>query len=131
MITLVYVSVFFFLLIAGALALYFGLTEEIDKKLKFERDHMISLFESDFMGLLAKDATRPDSLVGDFSDELGELYSFKDQFVIFSLKTQSGRRIYSNGGIKNVHHLPPPELLSKTEGFYNQRIEYFNFQGPG
>lgn len=122
LITLVYLSVFFFLVTAGVLALYLGLKEEIDKKLKLEQDQMAALFEADFTGLLSVTGSIRDSLTEDFLDDLKEMYGYKDQFVIFSLETETGRNIYSNGGIKNVPFLFPESLLSKEEGFYNQRL---------
>lgn len=122
LITLIYLSVFFFLLVAGALALYLGLKEEIDKKLQLERDQMIALFEADFTGLLSVTGATRDSLADDFLDDLKEMYGYKDQFVIFSVKTETGRHTYSDGGIKNVQLLLPEGFLSKAEGFYNQRL---------
>ena len=73
LITLVYLSVFFFLLAAGALALYLGLKEEIDKKLKLELDQMIALFEADFASLLSVTGSNRDSLTDDFLDDLKEI----------------------------------------------------------
>ncbi len=122
LITLVYLSVFFFLLAAGASALYLGLKEEIDKKLKMERDQMVALFEADFIGLLSVAGAEREALEDDFLDDLKEMYGYKDQFVIFSLETETGRHIYSDGGIKSIQPLSPEGLLSKEGGIYNQRL---------
>ncbi|MFQ5771724.1 MAG: hypothetical protein ACE5HX_14415, partial [bacterium] len=50
--TLIYVLVFFFLLAAGAIALFFGLNEEIDKALKAEKNRVVQLLDSKFPDLL-------------------------------------------------------------------------------
>ncbi len=120
LITLVYFSVFLFLVIASALALYFGLTEEIDKKLKLERNQMVTIVESEFLGLVSASGVNHDSLRKEVLGELGELYGYKDQFVILSLDTPDGPQVFSNGGIREVRPLPPEGLLARDEGFYNQ-----------
>jgi heavy metal sensor kinase len=122
LITLVYLSVFFLLIIAGGLALYLGLTEEIDKKLRLERDQMVHVFEDDFFGLLSTTSPEFDLLSDDFSEELEEIYAYTDQFVIFSLRTDSGPHIYYNGGIKDVKPSVADNLLSSEPGFYNRRL---------
>lgn len=52
LIALVYASVFFSLITAGALAVYIGIKVDIDKKLT-ERDGMTELFETEFVELLS------------------------------------------------------------------------------
>lgn len=122
LIALVYASVFFFLITAGALAVYIGIKIDIDKQLQTERDGMTELFETEFVELLSVSGSQRTRLTDKFLERLNEIYGYKNQFVIFSLETETGRRVYGDGGIKNVQLLLPKVFLSKEAGFYNQRL---------
>ena len=122
LIALVYASVFFFLITAAALAVYIGIKVDIDKKLQTERDGMTELFESEFTDLLTALGSQRTRLTDEFLEKLKEIHGYKNQFVIFSLDTEAGRRVYSDGGIKNVQLFLPKGFLSKEADFYNQRL---------
>jgi len=121
-IALVYTSVFLFLITAGALAVYFGIRNDIDKKLQAERSGMMALFATEFSNLLTASGSHRTRLTDEFLEKLSEIHGYKNQFVIFSLETETGRRIYADGGIRNVQLLLPKGFLAKDPGFYNQRL---------
>ena len=123
LITLVFLSVFIFLLAAGAAALYWGLNEEIDRVLKIEEGRAIQLFEAEFLELTTATGHERKYLIDDLLEELDEMYGYKSQFAIFALESNGNRRLYSGGGIKNLHLLLPTSLLSQEEGYYNQRLD--------
>ena len=120
LIALVFLCVLAFILASGAFALYLGLNEEIDKALSAEHKRMTTLFESEYQDLLTARGALLDSLSGEFSEDLHDLHGDRQQFAVFSLHTISGRRIYSDGGIRNIQFLLPKGFLSKQEGFYDQ-----------
>ncbi len=122
LIALAYASVFFFLVAAGALALYLGIENDIDKKLRTERNGMLTLFESEFTGLLSATGYRRSKLTDEFLAKLNDIHGYKNQFVIFSLESETGRRVYSDGGIKNVQLLLPKGFLTKEAAFHNQHL---------
>lgn len=121
--TLVFLCMFFFIIAVGAIALYLGLNEEIDKKLKIEEKRMTQLFESEYLSLLNENSESRKSLRDEFVEDLNENYQYKNQFVIFSLESNRGRRIYSGGELKNAQLLLPKGLLAKEKGYYNQRFD--------
>ena len=123
LITLVFLCLFFFLIIAGAVALYHGLNEEIDRNLRIEQTRMTELFESEFRELLIEKGKSRKSLRDEFIADLDEIYLYKHQFVIFSLETKTGRRIYAAGKPKNVQLLLPKGFVSHEDGYYNQRFD--------
>ncbi len=122
LIALVYASVFFFLITTGAVAVYTGIKVDIDNKLQTERDGMTEFFETEYIELLSISGVKRTRLIDKFLEKLKEIHGYKNQFVIFSLETETGRRIYSDGGIKNVPVLLPTGFLSKEASFYNQRL---------
>jgi signal transduction histidine kinase len=119
---LVFLCIFFFILIAGGVALYLGLNEEIDRELKIEEKRMTSLFESEFKDLLVAKDERRESLRDEFIEELNEIYQYQNQFVIFSLESNTGRRVYAVGELTNAQLLLPKGFLVKENGYYNQRF---------
>lgn len=123
LISLVYVSVFFFLLAAGVLAVYFGLEADLDKKLKTERDWSSALFKQEYTDLLLADGYERGELTDELIEDINEVYGYKKQFVIFALETKAGRRVYSGGGIKNIRTLLPEKFLSQKDGYYSRRLE--------
>ncbi len=123
LITFVFLSIFLFFLITGAIALYLGLTEEIDRQLKIEVQQMTELFGSEYSDLLEDKGESRKLLRDEFVEDLNERYQYKNQFVIFSLESNTGRRIYAGGGLKNAQLLLPKGFLSKKSGYYNQRFD--------
>ncbi len=93
LITFVFLSLIFFFIITGAIALYLGLNEEIDRQLKIEEQQVTTLFETEFKDLLIEKGKRRQSLRDEFIEELNEIYSYKNQFVIFCLESNTGRRV--------------------------------------
>jgi len=77
LITLVFLCLFFFLIIAGAVALYHGLNEEIDRNLRIEQTRMTELFESEFRELLIEKGKSRKSLRDEFIADLDEIYLYK------------------------------------------------------
>ena len=122
LITFVFLCIFFFLLIAGAIALYLGLNEEIDKELKIEEKRVVELFESEFVDLVTVTGNKRKLFRDELLEELDEIYRYKNQFAIFSLETNNNRRMYA-GGLKNAQLMLPKGFLSKKEGYYNQRLD--------
>ncbi|MCI0512568.1 ATP-binding protein [candidate division KSB1 bacterium] len=123
LITLVFLCLFLFILIAGAIALYLGLNEEIDRAVKIEEKRVTEIFELEYLDLLLEKIESRKSLRDEFVAELNEMYQYKHQFVIFSLESNTAHRIYAGGELKNVQLLLPSGFLSKKSGAYNQRFE--------
>jgi len=123
LITLVFLCIFFFILIAGAVALYLGLNEKIDGELKNEKQRVTTLFETEFKDLLIEKGESRQSLRDEFIEELNEIYQYQNQFVMFSLESTTGRRVYAGGELKNAQLLIPRGFLSKKSGAYNQRFD--------
>jgi len=122
-ITFVFLFIFFFILVAGAIALYLGLNEEIDRDLRIEEKRMSELFALEFQDLLTEKGENRKSLRDKLVEELNEIYRYKRQFVIFPLESNTGRRIYAGGELKNVQLLLPKGFLALKDGYYNQRFD--------
>lgn len=71
-----FLNYFFFILVAGAIALYVGLNEEIDRALHVEEKRMTELFESEFQDLLIEKGESRDQLRDKFVEELNEIYRY-------------------------------------------------------
>ena len=127
-ISLVFFSVFLFLIIAGSVSLYLGLTEEIDNTLHMEKTRMIDLFKSEFFDLTTASNAEREHLTDELLDELNEIYEYKHYFVVFSLESAATRRIYSGGGLRNAQLLLPKGFLLKSEGYYHQRLDGQNYR---
>jgi heavy metal sensor kinase len=122
LITLVYLCVFFFIVAAGALALHIVLEEAIDKRLTTELGRMTTLLEHEVAELLTATPERRRLVTARLLDQLHQIYNYSDEFVILSLETESARRVYGDGRIKNIQLLLPRGFLSQPEGFYDQRL---------
>jgi heavy metal sensor kinase len=123
LIAFVFLAIFAFFLITGSIALYLGLTEEMDRQLRMEARQMTDLFESGYSDLLNETPENREALRDGFIDELNEMYQHKHQFALFALTSQRGRRIYAGGKVKNIQLLLPKDFLAKKEGFYTQRFD--------
>jgi heavy metal sensor kinase len=126
--SLVYLTVFFFLMTAGALALYLGLREQIDHELTNEKKWAIQLFENEFFDLKDLTGDTRKELAREFSEELDEVYLHKKQFVIFSVESDSARDIYCVNNIGNVLLLLPKGFLSRRNGFYNLTLNHRRYR---
>lgn len=122
LIALVFFGVLGFILGSSMIALYWELNREIDKELQLENSWMITLFETEFLGLLNPGDQRDEALAGEFYEELHEIYGYKQEFVIFALNTGTGRRVFSDGGLKNAPLLLPRGFWEQPEGFSNQLL---------
>lgn len=123
LITLVFLCIFVFILIAVALALYLGLNEKIDRELKIEQQRMIEIFEAEYRDLLFEAGKSRELLRDEFVEDLNERFQYQHLFVIFSLESKTGRRIYAGGELKNAQLLLPKGFLDKENGYYNQRFD--------
>ena len=122
LIALVFFGVLGFILGSSMIALYWELNREIDKELQLENGWMIQLFETEFLGLLTPGGQQDEALAAEFYEELHEIYGYKQEFVIFALKTGTGRRVFSDGGLKNAQLLLPKGFWEQPEGFSNQLL---------
>ncbi len=123
LISLVYLSVFVFLIAAGALALYLGLQEQIDNELTDEKRWVVNLLETEFSGLRNGGEETRKELAGKFIEELNEVYLHKNQLVIFSIESDSGNILYSVESAVNVIRSLPAGILSRKEGFYGFNLK--------
>ncbi len=123
LISLVYLGVFVFLLGAGALALYLSLNEEIGKELTSLQTRMMALVETEYPDVLT--ATRHDStLLGtEFIEDLGEIQTYKRQFVIIALQSGLRSHVYSTGDVQSVEQLLPGDFMENIDGFYTERVD--------
>ena len=120
---LVFLTLFFLVCVASGIALYMGLNKEADKNLTIEEKRVTELFESEFHDLLTCDKEQRKVLRDEFLEELNEIYQYKHQFVILSLDTNTGHRVYSVGEANTIHFLSPGGFLARKDGFYNQHIQ--------
>ncbi len=137
LIAFVFLALIFFFMITGAIALYFGLNETIDQQLAIESKRMTELFESEYCDLLVETGDNRKLLRDEFVEDLNEMCQYKHQFVLFSLTTNNGRRVYSGGELKNIQLLLSKVLFTLQDGCYNQRFNgrfyrvYINRKGWG
>lgn len=124
LISLVYLTVFVFLIAAGTLALYLGLQEQIDKELSNENKWIVNLLETEFSDLKAAGEERGKELAGNFMEELNETHFNKKQFVVLSLESGSGNTPYLIESADHVLRDLPAGLLTRKAGFYG-----FHFKG--
>jgi heavy metal sensor kinase len=122
LITLVFLSVLIFVLAAGAVALYWGLNEEMDRMLRIEGKRVVELFEVEFQKLATATGNEQTDLRDDLLEELDKMYGYKYQFAIFAVESKGNRQLYGGGGVKNVELLLPNSFLSLENGYYDHRI---------
>ena len=127
LISLVFALVFVLVFVAGGLALYLGVKEQIDDELGIDQIRMKELFESEFIGLLTATGEERVKLRDDFYEELEEIYRLKKQFCIYSLE-QNGNRNVLAGGVPNIQLLLPKGFLDRPAGTYNQRLNGVNYR---
>jgi heavy metal sensor kinase len=119
---LVFLCIFIFMLVAGGVALYVGLNEETDRTLTSEEQRMLELFESEFHGLVLEKGVKREALRDALIEEVNEQYRYKRQFVIFSLKSDTGKRIYAGGKTGDVLLLLPEGFFALDDGFTSRRF---------
>jgi heavy metal sensor kinase len=123
LITLVYASVFFFLLAAGAAALYIGLQDQMDKQLQDARNRIIALYEFEYSTLPSKTGDERNELAKELLDDLKDIHGRRNQFVALSIDTESGQMKISQGDIDNIELLLPEDFYRKEAGLKNQRLQ--------
>ena len=127
LITVVFFCIFLGLLLTGGIALYMGLNEEIDNELKIEKKRIVELFETEFIDLITATGDQRKQVRDELLEELDEIYRYKNQFVFFSLETDSTSRIYA-GGLQNAQLMLKKGFLSRPEGYFNESLDYKNFR---
>ncbi len=121
-ITLVFFCSLGFLMAAGVLALYLGLTAELDKALRRERAYLRELMQTQFAPLTQNHhEITPEilDLRDELAEDLNEIVGFKHEFIIIGLTSGAQRRMFSDARQKNILLQLPEGFLSRDDGYYN------------
>lgn len=107
-------------LVLGVLA--FELDRQIDgeirKALRTEEKWLTTLFEAEFLPLLAMNETEGEALAAELREELDERYGLKRQFALLAIERHA-EKIFFSGGLKNIEQLLPDNFLEWPSGHYN------------
>jgi signal transduction histidine kinase len=127
LISVVFTIVFLLVFIAGGLALFLSVKEQIDDELAIDKIRMAELFENEFLGLLTATGEERKTLREQLYEELDEIYRLKNQFCIYSLEQNNSRHVLA-GGVFNIQLLLPKGFLDQPAGYYNQRLDDINYR---
>lgn len=107
-------------LVLGVLA--FELDRQIDgeirKALRTEEKWLTTLFEAEFLPLLAMNETEGEALAAELREELDERYGLKRQFALLAIERHA-EKLFFSGGLKNIERLLPDNFLERPSGHYN------------
>lgn len=122
-IALVYASVFFLLLLAGAASLYIGLQDQMDSQLKESRNIIIELYETEYQSLPAANSDEGDQLVNDLRGDLKEIHGHEYQYVALIVNKESEPLIIEEGRIENSVFRQGENFQLQKTGLYNRRLQ--------
>ena len=126
LISLTFLFIVVFLIVAGALALYNGLQEEMDRALSEDQLRMTELFKNEFKDLPQATGENKKLLSKELTEELDETYRYTRQFCIFSLNT-ADLGLYV-GGLWGEQLAMPAEWLETSDGFFKGELNDIHYR---
>jgi signal transduction histidine kinase len=120
--TLIFFSVLIFLLAGSLLALYLGLTSELDRELRHERNFVRELIETEFKILQTVGDGTYKSVARHLEEDLDEVAGYKEEFIVVSLTRGGEISVFTNPRMSQILLELPKDIFQSEEGFYNLRI---------
>ena len=121
LITFVFISVLVLLLSSEMLAIYLGMTGEIDRELRRERNFVRELFEREFSGIIEADSAEAAQIQHELEEDLDEIIGFKNQFVLLNVVVKNGttRRFSDSRHDVEIAQIPAV-FFDKSDEFFNK-----------
>ena len=126
--TLIFFSVLIFLLAGSLLALYLGLTSELDRELRHERNFVRELITTEFKILQTVSDEAYDSVTRHFVEDLDEVAGFKEEFIIASMTVKGKNSVFASSRMSKLVLELPRDIFQWEEGFYNLQINNKRFR---
>lgn len=123
LITFVFISVLVLLLSSEMLAIYLGMTGEIDRELRRERNFVRELFEREFSGIIEADSAEAAQIRHELEEDLNEIIGFKNQFVLLNVIAKNGKshRFSDSRHDAEIAQIPA-DFFGKSDDFFNKKL---------